>query len=145
MTDTIDRRNRESEKRSKALMIVTSVFGLLYLWFIIISFIPAPEGSWISTTVPFEPFDLEQILVKLMFLLFLIGYTAVWKSELIGGLVFVLWWVAMWCLEVFVLGPLKGEGGGGIVMGLPLFVLGGMFLLRWYNGRIESVPSSTSR
>ncbi len=120
--------------RSKALLIATSVFGLLYSWFIIVSFIPA-EGSWVSTTVPFEPFDFEQIFIKLLFLLFLIGYLVVWKNELIGGAVFLLWWAAMWGVEILVSAPIKGgDGGGGIVMGFPLFVLGILFIRRWYKG-----------
>jgi len=135
MTDQVDSQPGQVRTRSKALLIATSLFGLLYSWFIIVSFIPAPEGSWISTTVPFEPFDLGQILVKLLFLLFLIGYLVVWKNELIGGAVFLLWWVAMWGVEIFVAAKITGgDGGGGIVMGFPLFVLGILFILRWYKG-----------
>jgi hypothetical protein len=113
---------------SKGLMIAVSVFGALYLWFIISSSIPSPEGSWVSTTVPFDPWDREQIFVKLLFLLFLVGYLAAWKNGRIAGIIFVLWWVAMWCVELFVVAPIKGgDAGGGIAMGLPVFVLGVLF------------------
>ena len=136
MTDQVDSQPGQVRTRSKGLLITTSVFGLLYLLFIIVSFIPAPGGgSPVSTRVPFEPFDLEQIFVKLLFLLFLIGYLVVWKNELIGGAVFLLWWVAMWGVEIFVAAKITGgDGGGGIVMGFPLFVLGILFILRWYKG-----------
>ncbi len=142
MTDQIDSQQGQARRHSKGLLIATSIYGLLYLWFIIVSFIPSPEGSWISTTVPFDPFDLEMILVKLLFLLFLIGYLAVWRNEGIGGAVFLLWWVAMWCLEIFVSAPIKdGDGGGGIAMGFPLFVLGILFVRRWYKERSVGMVS----
>jgi hypothetical protein len=121
------------KKRSAGLLLATSVFGLLYLAFIILSFIPAQEGSPVSTTVPFKPFDLEQICVKLLFLLFLVGYVAAWKNEGVAGGTFLLWYAAMWCLEL-AFAPLR-SGGGGIAMGPPLFVLGILFLVHWYKGR----------
>ena len=131
MTDDVDNHPGQPRKRSKALLIATSVFGLLYLWFIIVSFIPAPQGNWISTTVPFEPFDLEQIFVKLMFVLFLPGYFVAWKNEGAAGVIFILWWVVMWGADLLVMAPYGPEGGGGmgIAMGLPVFVLGVLFLV----------------
>ena len=89
--------------------------------------------------MPFAPFDLEQVLVKLLFVLFLVGYIAAWKNEGIAGLIFVLWWAAMWCLEIFVVMPVKPEAaGGGIEMGLPLFILGILFLVYWKKQRSPS-------
>ena len=127
--------SKQPTTHSTGLLIATSVYGLLYLWFVIVSFIPSPDGQWISSTVPFEPFDLEQIFVKLLFLLFLVGYVVVWKNELLGEAVFVLWWAAMWCFEIFIVAPIKGADGGGIAMGLPLFILGMMFVWRGYQRR----------
>lgn len=150
MTDQIDSQLGEARRRSKALLIPTSIFGLVYLIFIILSFIPArmfggvfgPGGSPVSSTVPFEPFDLEQIFVKLLFLLFLVGYLAVWKNEGIGGAIFILWYVAVWVVELLIVAPTKPDDWGGcIVVGLPLFVLGILFVVRWYRGRIvETLP-----
>ncbi len=141
MTDQVHGQLGQVRTRSRALLIATSVFGLLYLAFVITSFIPAPNGSWISS-VPSEPFDRAGIFVKLEFVLFLIGYLVVWKNELIGGAVFLLWWVAMWFLEIFVFAPIVGgDAGGGVAMGLPVFILGILFVRRWYRGRrIETVP-----
>lgn len=141
MTERIEN-SGQPRKRSASLLIATSIYGLLYLWFVIVSFIPAPEGNWISTTIPFDPFDLEQILVKVLFLLFLVGYLVVWKNELIGGAIFLLWWAAMWCMEILVVAPIKGgDAGGGIAMGFPLFVLGILFVRRGYlGGKKEAVP-----
>jgi hypothetical protein len=140
MEDYMDRQSRQGKKRSKGLLIATSVFGLLYLAFIIVSFIPAQEGSPVSSAVPFKPFDLEQICVKSLFLLFLVGYFAAWKNEWVAGVIFTLWYAAMWCLELVVVAPLRSSGGGGVVMGLPLFVLGILFIMHWYKGRSTVGP-----
>ena len=136
MTDEVNNKPGQARTRSKNLLIATSIFGLLYLWFIISSFIPSSDGSWVSSAVPFEPPYPEQIFVVLLFLLFLIGYLAVWKNELIGGIIFLLYWVAMWFVEIFVFAPIiGGDAGGGIAMGFPLFVLGILFIRHWYKGR----------
>lgn len=132
MINHMDTGRKKEGKRSKALLIITTVYGLLYLWFIISSFTTA-ETSWVSGTVPFERFDREQIFVKSLFLVFLIGYFAAWKNELVAGTIFIVWWAAMWILEAFV-AP-KPDGGGGIVMGFPLFILGILFVWRWRTKR----------
>lgn len=140
----VETQSEKKRKRSKGLLIATAIYGVLYAWFVIVSFIPAPEGNWVSSTVPFEPLDLEQIFVKLLFLLFLIGFLVVWKNELAGGVIFLVWWVAMWGMEIFVVAPIKGgDAGGGIGMGLPLFVLGILFVRHWYKGRsVETIPTA---
>jgi hypothetical protein len=153
MTDQIDSQGGQARRRSKALLIATSIFGVLYLIFFILSFIPAgmfggvfgPGGSPVSSTVPFEPFDLEQIFVKLLFLLFLVGYIVVWKNEGIGGAVFILWYVAVWGVELLIVAPIKPQDWGVCIpVGLPLFVLGILFAVRWYKGRIvETVPPAS--
>lgn len=144
MTEPIDVRSEHFRKRSKGLLIATTIFGLLYLWFIIASFIPSPEGSWVSTTVPFDPFDVEQIFIKSLFVVFLAGYVAVWKHERIGGAIFILWYAAMWGMELLVVRPMKpADWGGGILMGLPLFILGALFVWRGYKGRsVEGAPGA---
>lgn len=132
--------------RSRMLLAASSVFGLLYLWFIAWTFFPASDGSWVSTTVPFDPFDREQVFVKLLFLFFLTGYVVSWRNELVGGILFILYWVAMWLMVVFVEAPLKGgDAGGGIVMGFPVFILGILFVWRWYRAKRSVSATVTTR
>ncbi len=127
----------QRRQRSKGLLIAVSVFAVLYLWFIITSFIPAPEGNWISSTVPFEPsWDRHFIAIRLMFVLFLPGYFVAWKNEGVAGVIFILWWAAMWGMDLLVMAPSGSEGGGmAIAMGLPVFVLGILFLVNSKKGR----------
>ncbi len=158
MTDQIDNQPGEARKRSKVLLILTSIFGLVYLAFIILSFIPGrmfggvfgPGGSPVSATLPFEPFDMEQIYIKLLFLLFLAGYLVVWKNEGIGGAVFILWWAAVWGVELLIVAPIHpNDAGVGIVLGFSFFVLGILFVVGWYKGRsvkrdASPIPIETS-
>ena len=128
----------QRRQRSKGLLIAVSVFAVLYLWFIITSFIPAPEGNWISSTVPFEPsWDRHFIAIRLMFVLFLPGYFVAWKNEGVAGVIFILWWVVMWGMDLLVMAPSGPEWGGGmaIAMGLPVFVVGILFLVNSKKGR----------
>ena len=139
MTAELDKQPGQQSPSSKTPLIVSSVFGLLYLWFVVTSYIPAPDGNWISSAVPYEPNRQAQVVFTLLFLLFLTGYLVVWKNELIGGTLFILWWVAMRFMEILHLAPIEGvdpgERGGGIARGFPVFVLGILFIRRWYKGR----------
>ncbi|HMU44076.1 MAG TPA: hypothetical protein PKA80_12310 [Ignavibacteriaceae bacterium] len=135
-----DSNNQPQRRRSRILLILTSLYGLLYLIFIIISFIPSSEGSPVSGTVPFDPFDFEQIVVKLFFVLFLVGYFILWKNEGLAGLIFVIWWIGMWYLGFFVA---QHDRGASVIMGFPLFVLAILLIISWYRKRAAgSSPSS---
>lgn len=127
--------------RPKGLLTAISVFAVLYLWFFVETCIPRPEGSWTSTAVPFDPWTREQIILKTLFPIFTAGYILAWSKERLAGMIFILWWVAMWGVELFVMAPVVGaDGGGGIAMGLPLFVLGILF---WRAGqRREQEPAT---
>ena len=47
------------------------------------------------------------------------------KKEGLAGLLFIFWWIGMWCLTLFVV---EIDRGAGVVMGFPLFVLGILFI-----------------
>ncbi len=111
----------KKEKFSKILLILTSVYGLLYLLFIIDNFIP---------TENFNPYDLENSIVKLAFIVFLIGFYLSWKNERNAGIVFIFWWGIMWYLGLFVA---EYDKGAGVVMGLPLFIIGILFIVSWHR------------
>ncbi len=109
------------KRKFSVLQIILTIYGLLYLLFIIASLNPIDN---------YEPYNLENIIVNLAFVLFLIGYYVVWKSERTAGIIFVIWWVVMWCLALFIA---KTDRGSGVVMGLPLFILGVLFIISWYR------------
>ena len=116
----------KKRKFPTTLQILTSIYALLYLIFIIDNFLPAKD---------FNPYDLENIIIKLLFVLFLVGYYLSWKNEGWAGLIFIFWWIGMWCLALFVV---ETDRGAGVVMGLPLFVLAILFMVSWYRKSRES-------
>jgi len=54
----------------------------------------------------------------------------VWKNEGVAGIIFIFWWVVMWCLALFIA---DHDRGGGVGFGLPLFILGILFIISWYR------------
>lgn len=123
-----------------ALHVLLTIYGILYLVFVIIGFIPSQEGSPVSPSVPYHPFGLEGSLVKVLFVFFLVGFFTAWKNRLAAGVLFILWWAAMWGLETLMVA--RGGSGGAIVMGFPLFMLGVLFVVSGYRQRrLRSVPS----
>jgi len=125
--------NQESGKqppsrRSKTLLILTSIYGLLYLVFM------ASENYGSAGSEP--------VMVKFLFLLFLVGYAVVWLDERVGGVLFVLWWVGQWYLALFVA---RTDRGAGVGMGVPLFVLGIYFIVSWYRKRRAGSSRSATR
>jgi len=116
----------KKRKFPSTLQMLTSIYALLYLVFIIDNFLPAKN---------FNPYDLENIIVNLLFVLFLVGYYLSWKNEGVAGLIFIFWWIGMWCLALFVV---EIDRGAGVVMGLPLFILGILFMVSWDRKSRES-------
>ncbi len=116
----------QRKHHSKVLLVLTSIFGLLYTYTII------DEQYGMGGNEP--------LWVKLLFVVFLVGYLIVWKHEGIGGLVFVLWWIGMWYIGLFVA---HGDRGAGVVIGLPLLVLAILFIISWYKRRPRTETSFT--
>ncbi len=126
MKNDSDSQSEKKRKYPTILLIITSVYGLLYLLFIIDNFIP---------TENFNPYDLENSVVKLAFVIFLLGFYMSWKNERIAGIVFIFWWGIMWYLGLFIV---EHDRWSGVVMGLPVFIFGILFIVSWYRKRVRS-------
>lgn len=123
-----------------ALHVLLTIYGILYLMFVIIGFIPSQEGSPVSDAVPYHPFGLDGSLVKVLFAFFLVGFFKAWKNRLTAGVLFIIWWAAMWGFQMLMVS--LGRCGGAVAMGFPLFVLGVLFVISGYRQkRLRSVPS----
>jgi hypothetical protein len=105
-----------ARRRSRVLLILTSIYAVLYVAFI-------ASGSYGMT-------GSEPTVVRLLFVLFVVGYIVTWRNEGLGGAVFVVWWVGMWYLGLFVA---EHDRGAGVVMGVPLFVLAILLIGAWYR------------
>ena len=104
--------------RSRILLVLTSVYALLYV-LIIVTENYGTAGS-------------EPTVVKILFALFLVGFLVVWMNEGLGGAIFVVWWIGMWYLGLFVA---QQDRGAAVVMGFPLFVLAVLFIIAWFKKR----------
>ena len=124
MTVQIDNEQKRVRERSKGLLIALTIYGVLYL----IIFGPDLAYSGLS-------------IGSLLLLLFLVGYLIVWKNEGIGGAVFILWYVAWWGLRPLIIASEhKDSFYLGIIFGFPLFILGILFVVRWYKRRGAEEP-----
>jgi len=120
----------EKKKKIPLLHAILTLYGLLYLVFII------------DTLISIDTYDLynpENVVVNLAFVLFLIGYYMAWRNEGVAGIIFVLWWAVMWVLALFIVDHDKGSG---VVMGLPLFILGILFIISWHRKKGKEISSS---
>ena len=123
----------EKKKKMPLLHAILTLYGLMYLAFIIDTFISG---------VTYDPYTAENIVVNLAFVLFLIGYYMAWQNEGVAGIIFILWWAVMWCLALFIVDHDKGSG---VVMGLPLFILGILFIISWYRKNGEKTSASVAK
>ena len=123
-----DTQKRAEKGRSKILLILTSVYALLYILLMVLGGSERQNGTAGS----------EPTVVKILFALFLVGYAVVWMNEGLGGAIFVVWWIGMWYLGLFVA---RSDRGAGVVMGAPLFVLALLFICAWRKKR-NAAPSA---
>ena len=127
--------------RASRLQFATAMYGLLYLAFVVFASIPSTRGLIIGTGRP-ASVGLELVLTWLLFILFLLGCIASWRSKLIAGMIFFLWYALVWWPDSFSIR--YGAGGGmGPALGLPVFIFGILFVVsgvqeerRWLSGRI---------
>jgi len=108
------------------------VYAILYLLFILSSDF---GGAWPSLNT-------EGIVVYSLFLLFILGFSLSWNNMIITGVIFLLWNVGMWILELFIV---EKGGGLGIVMGIPLLILGVLFIVIGYKNRKVPVPETNKQ
>jgi hypothetical protein len=125
MKDDPDPHLEGERKHPKVLLTITTIFGVLYFILIISYYVDGFIDG-------FKIYNLEIVITNLSFIVFLIGYYFCWKNELIAGMVFIFWWGIMWILGLFIA---EHDRGGGVVMGLPLFILGIFFMVYWYRKR----------
>lgn len=119
----------KNRKSPTALRIIATIYVVLYFAFFACSFIPMQGGNPVSDNPYFEPFDLEQVFVKLLFLLFFVGYVCSWKNPRIGGLISIAWFGLIVCLAIWVSVALHRDGDMAVVMALPGLAIGISFLV----------------
>ena len=112
---------KPKRKYSIGIQVFLSVYALLYAVLVIYSFIPSPQGSPLADH-PYTPWDIEMILVKLLFVIFMIGYYASWKDRRNAGLLLLCWCVAVvW--DAIYIGKLLHVSGDSIMFIPPILII----------------------
>ncbi len=104
-------------KTTTTIQYITLAYAVLYLLFIL-------SDNWGETHTKLSVID---IIVNSLFVLFIIGFLLSWYNKIITGILFLLWNVGMWIVELFFV---EKDGGFGIISGIPLIVLGVFFILK---------------
>lgn len=102
-------------KATKTIQYLTLVYAILYALFLSTGDFPGAYPS-LST---------EGIVVYLLFVLFIIGFSISWHNKIITGIIFLLWYLGMLIFELFIV---ERDGGFGIISGIPLLILGLFFI-----------------
>jgi len=103
-------------KKTTTIQYITLVYAVLYVLFIF-------SSNWGES---YTTLSAEDMIVYSLFVLFIIGFLLSWYNKIITGILFLLWNVGMWIVELFFV---EKDGGFGIISGIPLIVLGVFFIL----------------
>ena len=119
------------------LQFATLVYGLLYLIFILLATIPSTRSLIIENKRP-DSVVLELVLAQLIFVLFLVGCIASWRSELVTGMIFLLWYEYVCWMDLF--STRYGAGGGmGPALGFPILVIGILFVFVAFRFKVRGL------
>ena len=121
MQNDSDSQSHGKKKHLPILLVLTTLYAVLYIALLL---------SFLLFENPKSELTMEGLVVGVAFVVFLAGYYSAWKSELVAGILFVLWWGIMWCLGLFIA---ETDRGAGVVMGLPMFILGILFIVAGYR------------
>jgi len=121
-------------KSTKPIQYITLVYGALYILFIVSVIIGGDYSS----------LNAESLGVYFLFILFLVGCFFSWSNKTITGIIFLIWNVGMWVVECFFVE--QGSGGGfGIILGVPLLVLGVFYILNASKTKTDPIPTKSQQ
>lgn len=115
-------------KATKPIQYLTVVYAILYILFLFTGDFPGAYPS----------LNTEGIIVYLLFVLFIIGFSISWYNKIITGIIFLLWYIGMLVFELFIV---EKDGGFGIISGLPLLVLGIFYVKSGYKTKKDTASN----
>ena len=113
---------------TKILQIITGIFGILYYGDLLMS----------SFRGDFSFISLNENIVILLFLIFILGFVLSWKWVNIAGIIIMIWYLGVWINGDFID---RSGGGMDIVLAAPAIYLGALMLLQWYRNSGSPKPS----
>jgi hypothetical protein len=119
-------------KSTNLIQYLTLVYAILYILFLLTGDFPGAYPS----------LNTEGIVVYLLFVLFITGFSISWYNKTITGIIFILWYVGMLTFELLIV---EKDGGFGIISGVPLLILGFLFLKSGNKSKKELPPTKNKR
>ena len=116
-TELDDKKGGNKNRSLWILRILLIVYAILYVLI--------GSDDFLSFNAP-NSWNIEYSALKILFVIFVIGYVISWKNELASGVIFIFWFLGM-CYENFFL--CTSNCGAGIVMGIPLLILSIFFIV----------------
>ncbi len=118
----MENNNNISAKRTKVLLIITRVLASLLALFFISAFGPKIFDG--ITDIFRGEEGWEGIVMMLTFLVFIVGFILSWWKKCWGGIIILLASIIQMAPFLIIEGNL-----GSLIFGVPLFVVGALFLL----------------
>jgi len=118
--------NNQEKNKNRSLWILRILLSIYAILYIMIGW-----EDFLSLNAP-NSWNIEYSALKILFGLFVIGYTISWKNVLVSGIIFILWFLGM-CYENFFL--CTSDCGAGIAMGIPLLILSIFFIVHGIRGK----------
>ena len=114
-------------KSIKPIQYVTLAYAALYTLFVASGLI---QGDYSPLAIG----------IYLFFIPFVIGFSLSWYNGMITGILFIVWNIGMWIVECFFV---EKDGGWGIIFGVPLLILGVLFIVGEYKTRKDPPPTKS--
>ncbi len=106
---------KKSTKDFRTTLRVLSIVALiLYIVFLFAERVPLGLKATFAETS-----------VYLLFLVFVLGFITLWKSELVAGIILIVWYGIQWCLVLWV----WVDGDMTVILGFPIAILGVIALI----------------
>ncbi len=118
-------------KSNKTLLIITSVYALLYL-------------AGMLTSIFKGELSLSNLIDNyflVLSIIFMVGFVLSWTNKKIAGIIFLVWNAGIWIFDFYL--SRSADSGMIIVLALPILFIGSLFLLEWY--KTTKTPKTTEQ
>jgi hypothetical protein len=117
---------KSTSKTPWFLRFLLSIYGIVYLAYIAFKVFRADDP---------DAWNTENTVLKILFGVFVIAYLLSWKKELIAAAIFLFWFLGMVIVDLFLC---KSNCGSGILMGMPLFIIGILMIVYSAKEEVEN-------
>ena len=121
-------------KNKNILKKTPGIFLKLLATFILVCYLIFFLGEILH---PYSGTTFGLIMVYIMFLFFLLGYSFLWKNGKVSGIIFIMWYGFLLVLALWV----WVNAGMVLGLGIPIPILGALLLVKAYAKNIKKSTS----